>query len=137
MPTLATPAAVGVLREATRDRARFPLVAAENANYGFRRNLWGLKLWGMFIALVSAIGCWGLFISMLDPDPEGWRTSASMLAQDGATVLRLVGACFNTATVAVWLFIVTPRWVRSTAEAYALQILSATELLATAQDPPC
>src|SRR6266849_6544320 len=28
------------LRENTRDRKRFPLVFAENVNYGFRRNLW-------------------------------------------------------------------------------------------------
>ena len=127
-------AAVGVLREATRDRARFPLVAAENANYGFRRNLWGLKPWGVTVALASALGCWGLFASILDPDEGGWRTSLSMLAQDGTTVFRLVGACLSTTAVAGWL-LVTPQWVRTTAEAYALQLLGATELLVSAQDP--
>ena len=128
-------AAVGALREATRDRTRFPLVAAENANYGFRRNLWGLKPWGASVALVSALGCWGLFASILDPDQEGWRTSLSMLTQDGTTVLRLVGACFSATAVVGWLFVL-PQWVRTTAEAYALQLLGATELLASTQDPP-
>ena len=35
--------AIGSLLEATRDTSKFPLVFAENANYGFRRNLWGLR----------------------------------------------------------------------------------------------
>jgi len=31
----------------TRDRSRFPLLYKENVNYGFRRNLWGLKPFGL------------------------------------------------------------------------------------------
>ena len=37
--------AVVVLRARTRDQTEFPLIAAENANYGFRRNALGLRVW--------------------------------------------------------------------------------------------
>ena len=37
----------------TRDRARFPLIFAENTNYGYRRNLWGMKPAGIAAASVS------------------------------------------------------------------------------------
>ena len=124
-------AAVGVLREATRDGARFPLVAAENANYGFRRNLWGLKPWGASVALVSALGCWGLFASVLDPGQEGWRAAIETLATDPTAVMRFVGACFNTVGAAAWLLVVTPQWVKTVAEAYAEHLLGADESLAS------
>ena len=48
------------LREATRDTARFPLVSAENANYGFRRNLWGLKPIGGSVAVVLVFVSWAM-----------------------------------------------------------------------------
>ena len=50
--------AIGSLLEATRDTSKFPLVFAENANYGFRRNLWGLRPIGTPIAVVLALGSW-------------------------------------------------------------------------------
>ena len=48
------------LREATRDTSRFPLVFAENANYGFRRNLWGLRPIGTAVAVVLFLISWTL-----------------------------------------------------------------------------
>ena len=127
-------ASVAVLREATFDRVRFPLVAAENANYGFRRNLWGLKPWGASIALVSAISCWGLFVSAIEIDPGAPGATIDMLAGDSTTVLRFVGACCNTAAVAAWLVVVTPQWVRTVAEAYAQQLLGSAGLLTPGLD---
>ena len=46
---------VAVLRGRTRDRKKFPLVFEENCNYGFRRNLLGLKPLGLFIAAVGLL----------------------------------------------------------------------------------
>lgn len=40
-------AAVAVLREATRDTNRYPLVFAENVSYGFRRNCWAIRPFGI------------------------------------------------------------------------------------------
>ena len=50
------------LREATRDTSRFPLVFAENANYGFRRNLWGLRPIGTGVAVVLLLFSWTLLL---------------------------------------------------------------------------
>ncbi|MFQ5798766.1 MAG: hypothetical protein ACE5H0_08745, partial [Bacteroidota bacterium] len=42
---------VRFLRERTRDPKRFPLVFAENVNYGFRRNLWAMKALAIPVAV--------------------------------------------------------------------------------------
>lgn len=43
------------LREQTRDPKMFPIVYEENVNYGFRRNLLGLKPTGAAIAVVGSL----------------------------------------------------------------------------------
>ncbi|MEM6364407.1 MAG: hypothetical protein AAF745_08270, partial [Planctomycetota bacterium] len=43
------------LKEATRDVDRFPRVFAENCSYGFRRNLWGVKSWGIASSLFAVV----------------------------------------------------------------------------------
>ena len=116
-------AAVSFLREATRDTSKFPLVFAENVNYGFRRNLWGLKPYGLAFAILAAVASWGLFLSSVGlPTAESWVDNI-VKDPDGVTVTRLVGSMFNTTAVAVWLFVITPEWVRIAAEAYAQRLL--------------
>ena len=62
------------LIEATRDEARFPLIFAENTNYGFRRNLWGLKPIGVSIAATFALISGLAFALTVQgrPWPEPW-----------------------------------------------------------------
>lgn len=48
-------AAVAVVREKTRVQQRFPLVFAENRNYGFERNLLALRPIGVVIASASFV----------------------------------------------------------------------------------
>src|SRR6266404_9245532 len=45
------------LREKTRDHKAFPLVFAENINYGFRRNLYGWKPVGLIAAALGVVSC--------------------------------------------------------------------------------
>src|SRR5205085_2207690 len=45
--------AVTALREHTRDSARFPLVFAENRNYGFERNMLAVRRIALAIAIAS------------------------------------------------------------------------------------
>ncbi len=116
-------AAVNFLREATRDAYKFPLVFAENVNYGFRRNLWGLKPYGLVLAALATAASWGLFLLSAGlPTAESWLDTVVM-NPDGITITRLVGSAFNTAAIAVWLFFITPGWVRIPAEAYAQRLL--------------
>ena len=62
-------AVVTFLRASTRDKSKHPLVFAENVNYGFRRNLWGLKPYGLAIATLAAIGSWVILILSLGHRP--------------------------------------------------------------------
>lgn len=48
------------LRERTRDSSKFPVIANENASYGFHRNLCALRATGLIAASVGAIGSLGL-----------------------------------------------------------------------------
>jgi hypothetical protein len=108
--------AVAALREDTRDSARFPLIAAENADYGLRRNLLGLRGFGVAIALVVLVACIATFA--LDP------TGSSRLTACG--VPFVYAACL----LAIFLVVVTPDWPRTPADAYAERLLGSAGSLA-------
>ena len=122
-------AAVSFLRESTRDASKFPLVFAENVNYGFRRNLWGLKPYGLALAALATAGSWGLFLLSAGlPTAESWLDTV-VGNPDRATMTRLVGSVLNTTAIAVWFFFITPAWVRIPAEAYAQRLLGSLDRL--------
>jgi hypothetical protein len=105
------------LREHTRNTKQFSLVFEENCNYGFRRNLWGLKPIGLTVSLLGLILGAGLFF-------QGWY------APDGhESVLYLFPTFANTLLFITWITGITPSWVRSAAEAYAERIMEASERL--------
>jgi len=113
-------AATRMLISKTRDRERFPLVYKENTNYGFRRNLWGLKPIALPLGVVSVLACLGT--------PAVWTTgrvtvSAEWLIGTGTSVLLLV----------CWIFVFTSGWVRIPATAYAERLFETTEELAQIQ----
>ena len=49
--------AVAWLREQTRDARRFPLVADENATFGFHRNIYAHREVGYLSSSVGVVGC--------------------------------------------------------------------------------
>lgn len=101
--------AVLELREVTRSNSEFPLVLAENIDYGFRRNALGLRPFGMAIAAVAfgAAGCLAL---------------ASRPAFVIPMVIALIAFAF-------WQRAVTAEWVRSAADQYAERLIEACSLL--------
>ena len=104
--------AVDELRRLTRDKNRFLLVYTCNAEYGFRRNLLGLKVFGVTLALVAIAGIsWAVV--------HEWRTT-SILAPVSAVSL-LVTVCILLA----WLVGVRRAAVRITADRYARYLLEA------------
>ena len=120
---------VRVLRDASRDQARFPLVFAENVNYGFRRNLWGLKPIGASIAVALGLFSWTLLVLTVwgRPWPDPWW---GVLANpDTVAVIRLAAAIADTVFAALWLLLVKPSWVKASANAYALRLLESVQTL--------
>lgn len=108
--------AADYLREATRDKKRFPLVIEENMNFGFRRNLWGMKAAGIVLSLV------GLAICIA-------RAAHTYYKSETLDPLALVGTIICAFLLVLWLLRVRERWVRIAAEEYSRELLSACEQL--------
>lgn len=109
---------VSALRELTRDRKRFPLVNAENVEYGFRRNLRALKRVGVAIAIVIMV------VSIVGGVPLGL-----LVTHEAALALIVPAACAALA-LTLWSK-VSDNWVRLPAEAYADRLMGAVEVLAS------
>lgn len=100
----------------TTDHNRFPLVYAENTNYGMRRNLLGLRSPGIVIAGLTAVA--GLGLVLFAGGHLEQRTGRYVPAL-GVAIVELV----------FWIAIVSPNWVRVAADAYADRLMESVELL--------
>jgi hypothetical protein len=110
-------ACVTVLIERTRDRKRFPLLFEENCNYGFWRNLWGLRPLGIAASLLGT-------------------ATIALLAYRHGFVLDFktsIGGGINLLFLLGWLFLVRQDVVKMAAVSYGDRLLGACEELA-AQD---
>jgi hypothetical protein len=111
-------AAIAVLIARTRgQRKEYPLIFVENCNYGFRRNMLGLRPWGTLLAVATGI----LDVAAI----------AAALAGLVNVPLGLAGVVLivSIAAIVIWQRVVTPDWVRCVARAYAERLLEATETL--------
>ncbi|SRR6266496_111894 len=100
------------LIERTTDRAKFPKVFAHNCGYGFRRNLLGLKPYGISSSMLAiAIGLWLLKVS---------------------AVPAFVSLAFGAGVTGLFVFclIVNQDFVRRSAFDYAIHLVAASDSLA-------
>jgi hypothetical protein len=113
------------IRALTRDRQRFPLLFAENVNYGMRRNMLGLKWTGVIVALLTVVLA----------DLLLWLAGGSFSAKEGRYIPGIAAALI---ALGFWLLVVRSAWVKLTADAYAEQFVGAIDVLATegAKNPP-
>jgi hypothetical protein len=101
------------LRDRTRDEKRFPLIHVENRNYGFRRNLLGLKPIGLVICSCAAPLDAGLALAL---HPTGDLMIAAWLL-----LAALIGG------IATWSLVVTKGFVLDASRGYAVQLLAASD----------
>ena len=104
------------LRARTRDKEKFQLLFEENVNYGFRRNLWGMKVLALILNALSV----GIALTQVHPD---WLKPAHVRP------VVWVALLLDVSFLLVWLFVINPAWVKSAAEAYAKQLLAAIDVL--------
>jgi hypothetical protein len=97
----------------TRDKSKFDLLFEENCQYGFARNLWAMKPVGITICVLSLAP-----MAFLAYRQHG---------ADGAEPLTLVAIAGAVIMLVVWLFWITPKWVRVPSEAYADRLLAALD----------
>jgi hypothetical protein len=102
------------LRTATRDQKRFRLVFDELVSYGYRRNLLGLRPYGLTSNILSCLGC-GTFICLAMYQKR--EVSDALWLASSADILLLV----------FWFFRVSPVWVRVNADHYAARLVEAVD----------
>jgi hypothetical protein len=106
-------AATAALRTRTRDEKAYPLVFKELVNYGFRRNLLGMRPAGVLLSLIGiAAAC------------------AAAFAADAQ--FHVVAPCvlLNILMFVWWSFRINADWVKPCAFAYADRLLEASENIA-------
>jgi len=108
---------VSYLRQNTRGN-EFALVYQENTNYGFRRNLWGMRASGILIAILGTLGSSALTAWFFFCVKEEW------LAAGICTVVCIV-------LLVLWACRFTSDWVRIPAEEYARQLVAACDTIST------
>jgi hypothetical protein len=110
-------ACAAYLRNQTRDREKFNLIFEENCNYGFRRNLWGMKAISILLTLLGIMLSTTLIVLHL----LWWKTSVPTFV--------IVCSAANLTLLLLWVFLFTPTWVRIAANAYAERLLEACDRL--------
>lgn len=106
-------AAVLALRAKTEDSTRFRRLHAENKNYGFERNLLGIRTEGLAL---SAVGLLGVFAAGI---------AAVLWNTPWETVTLSVGFMLDALMLAFWVWWPTEHRVLLAAERYAARLVDA------------
>lgn len=104
------------LRTRTRDKKRFPLIFDELVAYGYRRNVLGLRPIGIAVCTLCLLA--SVVFSFLGLRSRGALTPG-LYASLSISILFLV----------FWVFRVSERWVRFSAECYAARLIEAVDEL--------
>lgn len=104
------------LRSQTRDTKKFALLFKENINYGYRRNVWGMRPVGIAATLLCCMAI-GIY---------SW-----LQCRTGCVMHKPLLICFTIDFVflVLWLFVFTRSWVRIPALAYSERLLEAVDQL--------
>lgn len=122
-------ASVVWLKERCRGEA-FPLVEKENATYGFRRNLLGLKPIGLLICAITLLA--PLIVAVVRIRFRVLHPFQFFIETYVGLPTALVGAlAFSVIMLAAWLLTVKRIWVREAGDQYARALLANCDSLAT------
>lgn len=121
----------------TRDHSKFSLLYEENCNYGYRRNLFGMKPLGIITSSVGILflGAQCAFAIGLPNLITTWQRGNSIqtflnLQFSNCAPLTLAFFVVNIFLCIAWLRWINPDWVKNAADAYAARLLESCENLA-------
>jgi len=106
------------IRVNTRDTKKFALLFQENVAYGYRRNVWGLRVFGIILSLLSLVACG---VRLYFVHSASGKIDEPLAGAAGCAALMLV----------LWLFRFTGDWVRVPADACAERLAETVETLAS------
>lgn len=102
----------------TRDTGKYALLFKDNTSYGFRRNLWGLKPYGIALTVLLLLGnyiYWAIVKSSYNP-----------VEYPSSFAYASIGLLFF---LIFWITIVNKNWVKLIAFAYAERLCECSESL--------
>lgn len=109
-------ACVDKLRGMARaDKEKFPHVRRENIHYGFRRNLWALKPYGIAVAAVATVVI-------------GAEMVGGIMSHKQVHLAQPVIVGVNGLLIFVWIFVVTRSWVERSGMLYAERLLEVLDV---------
>ncbi len=103
--------AVHYLISRTRDPNIFPLVFTENRSYGFRRNMLGLRRAGFLLSFFTAF----------------YLFAIQIIGNEARDPLIIATLAISLLSFLVWWKLVSPVWVKRSAERYAEQLFNAID----------
>lgn len=105
--------AIAWLIEHARDKERFPLIFEENINYGFRRNMFAIKNFAIFISYLS------LSIIALN----------NYYSSNNITIVHsIILTAVSLTTLYFWIYIVSDDWVKEASNAYTKRLLASCDM---------
>jgi hypothetical protein len=115
--------AVMWLKEKTRKG--FPLVDKENAQYGFRRNLFGMRPIGVVVCVLAATASLvAIYVQMHE-----FTTTALLVTSSAQRSEIWATIAIDFVALIAWITVVNDRWVRQAGDQYADALLAACDHL--------
>lgn len=117
------------LKEQKRDKEKFNLLYEENIQYGFIRNLLGIKMWGLLSCISSIIFIFGHQIYQVSVNLTKLPNLGNLirLIVDNLTSFQLAIILFDIIAFLSWLLIVREPWVKEAGFDYAKTLLKSID----------
>lgn len=117
--------AIKRVRDKTRDKEKFELLFFENRNYGYERNIYGIRWAARGISLLSALAMAGYMV---------WL--APLMDRPQISAANLAGLAFCTFCLFGWFILPSKKRVKISAEQYANELLHAAVALQEESETP-
>ena len=113
------------LKEQRRDKEKYSLLHEENIQYGFRRNLLGVKIIGIYLCIASILLIFVNNIYSIKLDTISIEKIKSVIKN--LTTFQYMALFFDIIFLLCWIFVVNKNWVKEAGFQYAKTLLKSIE----------